>query len=385
MQQFLDELRSAVAEHGPERAIDLLCARLRDRKEYHALFYALLMKKRLELGVSPIATASNTDLPPETHPAFEETIRQASRTVGDLFLAEGDIPQAWAYHRMIGETGPVAAALEKRELAEDEDAQPLVDIALYQGVLPAKGFDWVLQRYGICNAITTMGSADQFLAPPAKEICVRRLVRALHSELMERLKAEIQAQQNFAPAGKTVAELIAGRDWLFGEEAYHIDLSHLSSVVQMSLQLDGGEELHLARDLCAYGKKLSPRFLFPTDPPFEKQYEDWDLFLGILTGEAVDEGLAHFRTKAAEADPETIGTYPAEVLVNLLLRVNRPGEALAAAREFLADVPADVRLSCPNLTELCQRTGDYATLQEIAREQGNPVNFLAGLIGAGKG
>ena len=34
--------------------------------------------------------------------------------------------------------------------------------------------------------------------------------------------------------------------------------------------------------------------------------------------------------------------------------------------------------------ELCQQTGDYAALAEVAREQGNPVNYLAALIAAGR-
>ena len=33
-----------------------------------------------------------------------------------------------------------------------------------------------------------------------------------------------------------------------------------------------------------------------------------------------------------------------------------------------------------SFTELCQRAGDYNTLAEVAREQGDPVHFLAGLI-----
>jgi hypothetical protein len=29
---------------------------------------------------------------------------------------------------------------------------------------------------------------------------------------------------------------------------------------------------------------------------------------------------------------------------------------------------------------LCQQTGEYRTLAEVAREQGDPVHFLAGLL-----
>ena len=77
----------------------------------------------------------------------------------------------------------------------------------------------------------------------------------------------------------------------------------------------------------------------------------------------MEGGLAHFRAKAENADPYEVGTYPAEVLVNLLLRLNRPQEALETARKFLGKV-SDARLSCPNLVELCQRTGSYEVLAD---------------------
>lgn len=376
-----DDLQKTASTQGPAAAIDRLCDDLRGNKEYGSLFYALLMKKRHELGVSPIATGSNQDLPPDVHQRFEEGIRDAARTVGNLYLEEGNVPQAWAYFRMLGEIGPVYSVLDKLEPGQDEDAHPLIDIAFHQGVHPQKGFDWILDRYGICSAITTLGGGEVPFAPEVKNYCIKKLVRALHSELMERLKAEIAHKQGFAPTGKNVSELIAGRDWLFDEDCYHIDISHLSSVVQMSTQLDNCEELKLARELCAYGKKLSPRFNLQADPPFENLYVDYDMYLAVLTGDDAPDGIAHFTKKADEADPNEIGTFPAEVLVNLLLRLDKPKEALAIARKHLA-AAGDQRLSCPSIVDLCQKTGDYRTLAEVAREQNNPVNFVAGIIAA---
>ena len=140
--------------------------------------------------------------------------------------------------------------------------------------------------------------------PEVRALCSKKLIRTLHHELMERLRAEIQRVQNFTPAGKTVRELIEGRDWLFSDDFYHIDLSHLNSVVQMATQLDKCEELGLTRDLCAYGMKLSPRFRYQSEPPFEDQYVDYDKYLAILGGEDVEAGLAHFRAKVEKHDPQ---------------------------------------------------------------------------------
>lgn len=377
--EVLDRLQTTLSANGTQAALDKLCEELKSRREYAALFYTLLMKKRLELGVSPVATGSNQDLPPATHEAFEHGIREAARTVGELWLKEGDIPQAWAYYRMIGEAEPVAKALDKIDPTEEQDSQPLIDVAFHQGVLPKKGFDWILRRYGICSAITTVSAGELPFPPDVKHYCVKQLIRTLHRELTERLKAEIERQQGFAPTGTTVPELIEGRDWLFADDYYHVDLSHLNSVVQMSIQLEPCEEIALARELCAYGRKLSPRFQYPSDPPFDEPYRDYDVYLGVISGDNVEEGLAHFYKKADEADPEEIGSYPAQVLVNLLLRIGRPKEAVAVSRKYLAAL-GEVRLSCPSFVELCQQTGDWQALAEVSRDLGNPVNYLAALI-----
>lgn len=375
---LFDQLEQTVKTAGPAAAIDKLAAELKAKKDYGALFYTLLMKKRVELGVSPIATGSNTDLPAALHHQFEDGIGDAARIVGQLYLDDGQIPQAWGYFRMLGETAPVAAALDALTLDDTMDSQAIIDIAFHQGVLPGKGFDWVLQRFGICSAITVMSGDGQY-PPEVRAECSKKLLRTLHAELLERLRGEIQRVQNFAPSAKTVRELIEGRDWLFNDDFYHIDLSHLNAVVQMAMQLDQCEELQLARELCAYGNKLSPRFRYQSEPPFEDQYTDYDRYLAILTGEDVEGGLAHFRAKVEASDPQTAGTFPTEVFVNLLLRLDRDQEALEVVRQKIAPL-GDVRLSCPNLVELCQRTKRFDVLAEAARSQGNAVNFLAGLI-----
>ncbi len=379
--KLYDDLQRAIETDGAQVAIDKLCDHLRESKDYTSLFYALLMKKRQELGVSPMPTGPAQDLPAEMHGPYEDAIREAGREVGQLYLKEGNIPEAFTFFNMLGEIAPVAEALEKLDLPEDEDCQPVIEIALNHGAHPKKGFDLIVDRYGICSAITTL-SGMQF--PPGHEEfrdhCIKKVIRTLHDELTERLKSDITQQQSFEPTAKTVPELIEGRDWLFAEDMYHVDVSHLSSVVQFATNLGQCEELDLARQLCKYGEKLSGRFQFPSDPPFENQYVDYGVYLDVLAGEKVDEGIAHFRKKAEDADPDEIGTFPAEVLVNLLLRIGRKDQALEVARQFLKDADSDIQLSCPPLLELCQQTNNFAVLAEVARENDNPVHFLAGLI-----
>jgi hypothetical protein len=374
---------------GPEAAVDCLCARLREQKDYNALFYALLLRARHRLGLNPVPTAPSAEVPADKQGAYEDAIRAAGREVGGHYLAEGQIPPAWSYFRMLNEPEPIRQALEAYTPDEGEDLQELVQIAFSEGIHPRKGFEWVLKRYGLCSAITTM-SQQQGHPPEVRAHCVRALVRAIYAELRDRLSTEITRREGSTPLPALLPEtpgvvrrLIEGRAWLFDEDAYHIDMSHLSSVVQMSLSLPDGEELGLARELCLYGKGLHGRYQHPGDPPFEDLYGSHDLYLGTLTGEDVEGGLAYFRAQA-EADPDVVGTYPAEVLVNLLLKIGRDAEALAAARQYLGKVYMQ-RLTCPNLLELCLKQKDFQSLAEVARVQGDAVHLLAGLIGAQKG
>jgi hypothetical protein len=228
-----------------------------------------------------------------------------------------------------------------------------------------------------------MSSPELPLSTEARQFCIRRLVQTLYRELVDRLSNDIERREGKRPAGKgespTVSEIIEGRDWLFEDEFAHIDVSHLSSVVQMSTSLDRCQELDMARELCAYGQKLSPRLKFKSDPPFDDQYGDYGVYLAILAGDKVEHGIDHFRKKAQAADPDEVGTFPAEVLVNLLLRLHREKDALAIAREHLAKVE-NRQLSCPSIVELCQRANDYKTLAELAEQQADTVHFLAGMI-----
>jgi hypothetical protein len=174
--------------------------------------------------------------------------------------------------------------------------------------------------------------------------------------------------------------MIEGRDDLFADDGYHIDTSHLSSVVQLALHLPPGPELDLARELALYGSRLAPSLRGDNDPPFENTFADYKVYLDILAGHEVEAGLAHFRRKAEVGLAEGY-QFPAEVLVNLLLKIDRPAEALETARRLIPD--GDERqLSCPGLAELARRVSNYEALVEVARNRADPVTYVAGLIAA---
>src|SRR5260370_40219848 len=95
MDAIFDELQRTLAEQGPGAAIDRLCAALRDNKEYDKLFYALLLKKRHELGVYPVPTDATQFLPEAVQKPYEDAIRAAGRVGGQRYTGQEDIPRGW--------------------------------------------------------------------------------------------------------------------------------------------------------------------------------------------------------------------------------------------------------------------------------------------------
>ena len=378
-----DRLKAALAKGGPTGAVDALITELRAAEDFNSLFYALLMKKRIELGVSPFPTGPSADLPAHTHEPYEQAIRDAGRHVGGIFLERGELPKAWNFFRMLGEPEPIREALEKFQPQPDTDIYPLIEIAWQGGVLPKKGFDLILDRHGVCSAITTVSSSDLNTNPDLRDYCIGRLVHAIHEQLTERLRGDLEGRGHTVPPGASIKRMAEGHPELFGDDSYHIDTSHLSSVCQMSMYLPAGPENDLARDLCEYGRRLSPNIRGGGgDAPFEDAYEDFLPFLNVVAGVEVEPGLARFKAKA-EREAAEGASYAAQVYINLLIRVNKIREALEAAKAMLANED-DRNLICPSVTELAKRLNDFDAMAEAAKARNDAVGFLAGLIaGAG--
>jgi hypothetical protein len=370
--ELLEQARQAGGAAG---GFDFLIQRFRKEKNYPSLFEARLMQKRLELGLDPIQSGSLDDVPAEVRPVYERAFIEAAREVGALFLADGDVARAWPYYRAIGEPAPVAAAIE--QITAGEDMESVIAIAFQERVNPRKGFELILAQYGTCRAITCFG---QFPGPAGLKESLHLLVTTLYHELATSLRSAIERQEGQAPVTHRVAELMEGRDWLFENNSYYVDSSHLISVLRFSLDLEDPAMLRLALELADYGRRLSPMFEFKVDPPFQNVYTDHAIYLRALLGEDVDAAVAHFRQKVLDSDPEQVGTAPAQVLVTLLVRLDRLREAIAASLEFLDGVPA-AQLGCPSLFQLCQMAGEWDQLKQLARERGDVLSFAASVLG----
>jgi hypothetical protein len=358
---------------GPEAGFAYLAERAREEKNYPLLFEIRLMQKRRELGLPLILTEPLGDLPKSKQQPYESATIDAAREVGALFLADGEIERAWPYFRAIGEVNPVAKAIENT--APDDASDGVLQIAYFDRVAPRKGFELILEKHGICRAITCFG---QYPLPEGREESAALLVRRLCADLAASLKRAIEQYAGAAPETDSIPMLIEGRDWLFEGSAYYIDTSHVASVVQLSPNLENPETLRLIHGLTEYGRRLAPMYQFPGQPPFENVYEDYAAYIKTVLGIDVDEGIEHFRRKVENAGPEK-APDAAMILVNLLARLERYEEAVDVSLEHLAGI--DPReLSCPPAVHLCQMSGDMARLQEIARQRGDLLSFAAAAL-----
>jgi hypothetical protein len=373
--ELFETLEQALATSTPAEALEQLATTLADRGEFRALLDARLLQARLDLGLPLVMTGSLNDVPEPGRSQYEERYIEAIREVGKRLLDAGEIGAAWAYYRAIAEKEPVVAAIEAYEPPEnDEKIGQVVEVAFNQAVHPRKGFSLILDHYGTCSAITAFESLPPDEA--TRVACADRLVRRLHTDLTANLRGEIGRRgQPLPPEGTSISQLISGREWLFVDDSYHLDVSHLASTVRLSPLLADPETIALAVGLTDYGRNLSERHRYEGDPPFEDHYADHAVYLRAMLGQDLEPAIAHFRSKLSDPDGRD-EAIAAQVLVRLLVRLDRLDEALDVAAEHLAHLP-DSALACPSVAELCRNLGRLDRLAEIARGRGDLVNYAA--------
>jgi len=374
-------LEQLLRNHDTGAAFEELAARFKRDKQYRRLLDTRLMQKRFELGLPLVSSARIGDVPKDLQQAYQDRYIEAAREVGELILADRDIPGAWPYFRAIGDTGPIVRALDTFDdtgLDTPESREALgstIHIAFQEGLHPRKGFELILKHYGLCRAITMFGAYPQ---GDGRHDSIRLLVWSLHRQLVEHLSRAIADVEGKPPESDSIAALIEGRDWLFENNAQYTDSSHIAPVLELSAEVDDTVTLKLAGEIAGYASRLGEMFQYSEDPPFERAYDDRRIYLDALVGNDVDRAIRHFDEKAARA-VDRDGYRPAEVLVELLIRLERYDDAIHAFRRYLMDAaPAD--LSCPSLLQLCQMAGDFEQLKQVAKQQSDPLSYMAALI-----
>jgi len=385
-------LETVIEGEGTEAALDKLAALLTEQKKYPQLFEALLMKKRYALGLPLQGTESISDLPPELQSEVEDYYIEVCRKIGDLFLKDGNISSAWPYFRAIDEPQGVKVALDAWKVepeSDDEDQlnqlDEIVDISLNQGANPVRGYDLVLENYGVCRAITIYEHQFPYKGEVLEQ-CGVMLTNRLYADLVENVRSDVRSRDEGEGDSETIDKadlrgLIEGRDWLFEGFGYHVDISHLQSVIRTASRLTESDALEKAVQMAEYGRNLGRDFQHPDPPPFEDFYNDHRIYLRALKGEGVDGAIRYFTQAAERYNPDEEGQhYPGEVLVYLLHRTQRHSEAIDAYLKWLKDLSSQLSLA-PDLRTLCEIAGDYTKLLETARDKDDLLQFATGLVG----
>lgn len=373
-----DELAKARASGNVDATLTKLAAHLRENHQYHDLFDVRLMQARMKQGLPAIWTKSLDQIPEPQRTAVEDASIEACREVGKLMLEVGRVREAWMYLRPTGDKAELAARLEELVKEDESLSEDVIDIALNEGLSPRLGFELMLNSYGLCNAITTFDQSMHGRPKEQRREVVQLLVKFIHDELLHAVRGDVERQQGSEPKETTLAELVRDRDWLFENDNYHVDATHLQSIVRFAVILDDPASLRLARDLTAYGRRLGSSYQYPGQPPFEDTYVSHDLFFSALLGERVDEALAYFKTQADAAEVDE-NANPIEVYVSLLARLGRTAEAIDETARLL---PPGKRASdlAPSLQELAQTSGDYERLMSVCRARNDLLGFAAGLL-----
>ena len=374
------QLQDRLKDGGAGAVFDQLAAILREQKDYHKLFDALCAKKKHELGAPLHRPTSFDDIPAGKRDEFEAAYMNAAREVGQLLLADKKLGQAWIYFHAIRETQPVRDALDAAPLPREanEESEELIDLGFYKLVHPLKGMQVMLRTHGTCSSITSLDQQFQNLSPEQRSQCAALLVKTLHGDLLQSIQHEVKQRMPFAPPAGTLRELIAGREWLFADNNYHIDVSHLHSTVRFARSLNADcPELKLALDLAEYGAQLSTQFQYAGEAPFAEFYPSHVQFFKFLLGEDRDTALAYFQQQLEREPDAPDQALVAYVMVDLLARTEQLDKALPLAEQYLVKADPDFAAA---FAELCQQARRFDVLLKSAEDRNDLVTYAAALV-----
>lgn len=367
---------------NPQELFAFVAQELANAGSWSRLFDLRLLQARFDLGLNLARRESFDDVQEPVRTQLENSYLAACREVGQLLLDAGRLREAWIYLRPVGDRSPVQRYLSRVSPPSDGDdasLDELIEVALFEGVDPERGYAWLLGKRGTCNSITTLDAMQSQLRRDDLRACAAILVRHVYGELRGNLRGHLHRLRGSAPENLSVRELIDQFPELVEGGSYHLDASHLGSAVRYARLLDDPRLLGVAREMVEYGGRLPKDLQYPDQAPFEETYVAHRLYFAALSGEGAVPALEYFERRAAESNFETDGAGPVETYVTLLARLGRARDALDAYGQF---VPRGRELSpmAPTLLELAQAAGDWDAYAALCRERDDVVGFVAGTL-----
>lgn len=375
---IFDQIQEVFQQSGTGAALEKLATELVSTKKFHELFEARKLQLRLELGLPLLYSEAGDDLDDEIRNKLEDGLSAICRDIGAALMEDGRLREGWMYLRPVGENGVAKEYLLRTETT-DENIDELIELALREGIAPAHGFGLVLQHYGTCNSITTFDAEMNQQPPAEKMVAAGMLVEHLHAELLENVLSDIAGEESAKPTSNRFAELLAEREWLFDGNRYHIDTTHLASVIRFARVLDDENQIKLAIDLTEYGRRLSSQYQYENEEPFADLYPSTKIYLNAILGNDVAAALEFFEKKARECDTYNEGYMPVEVYIELLSRVGKPADAMEALIELMPDASPKIGIA-PTIMELANQARDFGRFTSFCRENEDLLGFVTGLL-----
>ncbi|MEO2036003.1 MAG: hypothetical protein ABGZ35_28345 [Planctomycetaceae bacterium] len=356
-----------------QKVFDVLEDVLLQEHDFHRLFDAKLMRTRHELGLPITQPTSLDNIPAEHQSQFREAYVEAAREVGRLLLDNNQLTDAWAYFRTIGEPEAVRAEIDKVSIPQDPDEafDEVMNVALYEGAHMVKGLEFLLKTHGTCNSVTTLSQLQQQMTFDERRQSAALLVRQIYDDLQHSIRSDLESRGAVVPATASIRELMEGQSALFGDGNYHIDVSHLHSIVGFARSLTKDDpELEQAIELCEYGRQLSEPLQYPGNPPFEQYYEGHLQFLNALAGRHAADVLEWFVQRMDDEEEEAGKRLVAFVILDLGQRTDQEDGALSRTASVLAKVEDPGGFS---FTSLCVEQNRLDLLEETAKSSDDVI------------
>ncbi len=373
---------------------------LEQDRQYAAWFEALKLQARYDLGLEPWSLGQSESLSSDLQRKLEDRLIEACRVVGQRMIQDGRIAEGWMYLRPVGDSQQALKMLRSIK-PTDDNIEQIIEVALGHGVCPAWGFELLLSRMGTCNAITAFDSQMVNASLEDRQQAAARLVRHLYRELLhsvqqhwQRLTAAEALNEGDSTStqgsrdleSENLADLIDGCPGLTADQNYHIDTSHLSSVVRIGRIVDEPQVQRLAWQLCRYGQHLAELFQPQGYAVFSPYYTAHQKYYEILLAEeGSDDGLAFFRQR--RADLTTASQEPSvlsleaqieatDVLVELLMRLQRFDDAVEVLLDQLQICGEHQRSRWTALLfRCCQMGSGFAPMQHFCQQLGDAFGF----------
>jgi tetratricopeptide (TPR) repeat protein len=377
---MFDELQSLAEDPG--KLLTRAAQSLVESGDAHRLFELRLLEERRRLGLALDRRTPIDEIEEPLRSQLEAAYLSACREVGELLLEAGRLREAWMYLRPAGDKLAMRRRLA-RVTAEGEQADGLIELALFEGIDPERGYAWLLGRQGTCSGITTLDGLEQQLSVAEVRACAAVLVRHVYNELLGNLRGHLHRLAGAAPPQLGVRDLIDQHPELQAGGDYHLDPSHLASAMRYARMLTEPGLVAKALEMAEYGARLPADLQYRGEPPFEEVYRTHGLLLRATLGQDVDEALEYFGSRARsekEADGgESPSTAAVETYLVLLARTGRYDEALTAYRT-LTEPGRDLSRYAPTLLELAEASGAWDEHAEICRQRKDVLAFTAGLL-----